>query len=133
MKDAEPGRAAALAAFDRSLDGAIPVRTTVYDATSRPGAYRSDEDGTTTVLRFDLGGLPIDLRIRGRGGPRSLTGLVGGDFDHVEVFLRRPGERSRLFVGVDGSFHATDLCRGPLALAVERPERPLAVTDWFII
>lgn len=132
MKDPEPGRAAALAAFDRSLDGATPVRT-VYDATSRSDAHRSDEDGPTTVLRFDLDGSTIDLRIQGREGLRSLSGLIDGDFDHVEVFLRRPGERSRLFVGVDGAFHATDLCRGPLSLMVERPEHPLAVTDWFNI
>ncbi|WP_017606063.1 hypothetical protein [Nocardiopsis alkaliphila] len=132
MKDPEPGRAAALAAFDRSLDGAAPART-VRDAIFRPGAHRSDEDGPTTVLRFDLDGSTIDLRIRGRGDLRSLAGLIDGDFDHVEVFLRRPGERSRLFVGVDGAFHATGLRPGPLSLVVERPEHPLALTDWFNI
>ena len=132
MNDPEPGRAAALAAFDRSFDGATPART-VSDTVHAPGSHRSGEDGPTTALRFEVDGLMIDLRIRSRGALRSLTGLVDGDFDHVEVFLCRPRERLRLFVGVDGAFHATALYRGPLSLAVERPEGSLAVTDWFII
>ena len=65
------------------------------------------------------------------GDHSALSGLVSGDFDHVDVHLRRPDHTLRLFVEADGRFNATDLSPGPLSLAVERPGHPLTVTEWF--
>lgn len=131
MKDTEPGRSAALAAFDRSLDRARTAHT-VLGVTPSHDPSRS-EAVTTTTLRFHLDDLRVDLRLRADGDLSSLSGLVIGDFDHVEVCLRRPEERLCLFVRGDGAFHAEGLRRGPLALAMERPDRLPMVTDWFTI
>lgn len=128
------GRAAALAAFDRSLDGASLART-VSDTAPSPGQplHRDHHGAAPTVLRFDLEDVHLDLQVHPRGGRRALSGLVSGEFDHVDVHLRRPGHTLRLFVGVDGRFDAADLAPGPLCLVVEHPDRPLTVTDWFTI
>ncbi|MBR8740347.1 carboxypeptidase regulatory-like domain-containing protein [Nocardiopsis sp. MG754419] len=132
MKDTEPGRRAALAAFDRSLDRARPVRT-VLDTAPPAAASRDGGDGATTTLCLHLDDLVIDLHLCAREDGSSLAGLVRGEFDHVEVFLHRPEERLRVFVGGDGAFHAEDLPRGPLSLTVVRSGHPTAVTDWFTI
>ena len=128
------GRAAALAAFDRSLDGARLART-VSDTAPPPGPtpHRDRHGAPPAVLRFDLEGVRLDLQIRSRGDHGSLSGLVSGEFDHVDVHLRRPGRTLLLFVGVDGRFDAADLSRGPVCLAVERPGHPLTVTEWFTV
>lgn len=135
--DADPtqdraGRAAALAAFDRSVDGARLART-VRDTVPSPGQplHRDHEGIAPAVLRFDLDGVHLDLQVQPRGDRSALFGLVSGDFDHVDVHLRRPDHTLRLFVGADGRFNATDLAPGPLSLAVERPGHPLTVTEWF--
>ncbi|GHC90873.1 hypothetical protein GCM10007079_37550 [Nocardiopsis terrae] len=128
------GRAAALAAFDRSLDRARQART-ISDTALAPGpaVHRDHRGAAPTTLLFDLGGVRLDLQIHPRGDHHSLSGLVGGEFDHVDVHVRRSGSTLRLFVGVDGRFEAHDLAPGPLSLAVEIPGRPLAVTDWFTV
>lgn len=128
------GRAAALAAFDRSLDGARLART-VSDTVPSPGqpVHRDHHGAAPIVLRFDLEGVHLDLQVHPRGDHSVLSGLVSGDFDHVDVHLRRPGHTLRLFVGVDGRFDASDLPPGPLCLAVELPGHPLGVTDWFTV
>lgn len=135
--DADPtqdraGRAAALAAFDRSVDSAALART-VRETVPTPGQpLHRDHDGIApAVLRFDLEGVHLDLQVQPRGDHNVLSGLVSGDFDHVDVHLRRPDHTLRLFVGVDGRFDATDLSPGPLSLAVERPGHPRTVTEWF--
>ncbi|MEU3310193.1 carboxypeptidase regulatory-like domain-containing protein [Nocardiopsis sp. NPDC006832] len=130
MKDTEPGRGAALAAFDRTLDRARTAPT-IVDST--PALVPSRSEATTTTLCFHLDDLRVDLRLRAHGDLSSLSGLVIGDFDHVEVCLRRPEEHLRLFVRGDGAFHADRLRRGPLALTMERPDRLPVVTDWFTI
>jgi hypothetical protein len=126
------GRAAALAAFDRSLDGARLARTISDSVPSAGQPLHRDHHGVApTVLRFDLDGVNLDLQVHPRGDHRVLSGLVSGDFDHVDVHLRRPGNVLRLFVGVDGRFDAHNLLPGPLCLVVDRPGHPCAVTDWF--
>ncbi|GAA1076963.1 peptidase associated/transthyretin-like domain-containing protein [Nocardiopsis metallicus] len=136
-KDADPaqdraGRAAALAAFDRSVDGARAARTARYTVPSPEQPLHRDHDGIApVVLRFDMEGIHLDLQVQPCGGHSALSGLVSGDFDHVEVHLRRPDRTLRLFVGADGRFDAADLSPGPLSLAVERPGHPLTVTEWF--
>ncbi len=128
------GRAAALAAFDRSLDGAQHART-VSDTVPSPGRplHRDRGGSAPAVLRFDLGEIRLDLQVHRHGAHRTLYGLVSGEFDHVDVRLHRPDHTLRLFVRVDGRFDATDLPPGPLCLAVERPDQPLGVTDWFTV
>lgn len=128
------GRAAALAAFDRSLDGARLARTVSDTVPSPRQPLHRDHHGIApTVLRFDLGDVCLDLQVHPHGGHRSLSGLISGEFDHVDVRLRRPGRTLRLFVGLDGRFDASGISPGPLCLAVERPDRPLTVTDWFTV
>lgn len=128
------GRAAALAAFDRSLDGARLARTVSDTVPSPRQPLHRDHHGVApTVLRFDMEGVRLDLQVQARGDHRSLSGLISGEFDHVDVHLRRPGRTLRLFVGLDGRFDASDLSPGPLCLAVERPGRALTVTDWFTV
>lgn len=128
------GRAAALAAFDRSLDGARLARTVSDTVPSPRQPLHRDHHGVApTLLRFDLEDVRLDLQIHPRGVRRALSGLISGEFDHVDVHLRRPDHTLRLFVGVDGRFDAADLSPGPLCLVVERPDRPLALTDWFAV
>jgi hypothetical protein len=76
-------------------------------------------------------GVHLDIQVQPYGDHSALSGLVSGDFDHVDVHLRRPDHTLRLFVGADGRFNATDLSPGPLSLALERPGHPLTVTEWF--
>ncbi|WP_017589067.1 hypothetical protein [Nocardiopsis ganjiahuensis] len=128
------GRAAALAAFDRSLDGARLART-LSDTVPAPGRplHRDRGGAAPAVLRFGLEGVRLDLQVHRNGAHRSLSGLVSGEFDHVDVHLRRPGHTLLLFVGMDGRFDAAELSPGPLCLAVERPGHPLTLTDWFTV
>lgn len=127
------GRAAALAAFDRSFDGARMARTVSDTVPSPEQPLQRDEEGTApSVLTFDLDGVHLDLQVRERGGQRVLSGLVRGEFDHVDVHLRRPGSTLLLFVRMDGRFD-TAVPPGPVCLVVECPNRPLTVTDWFTV
>ncbi|MEU3017557.1 MULTISPECIES: carboxypeptidase regulatory-like domain-containing protein [unclassified Nocardiopsis] len=128
------GRTAALAAFDRSLDGARGART-LRDAPPSPDQppQRDGLEVAPAFLAFDLDGVRLDLQVRARGGLRDLSGLFQGDFDHVDARLRRPGATLSLIVGVDGRFVAADQPPGPVCLVVDRPGRPLTVTDWFTV
>ncbi|PWV57451.1 MULTISPECIES: hypothetical protein [Nocardiopsis] len=127
------GRAAALAAFDRSFDGARMARTVSDTAPSPTRPLQRDEQGTApSVLSFDLDGVHLDLQVRARGDQRLLSGLVSGEFDHVDVRLRRLDGTLLLFVGLDGRFD-TSVPSGPLCLVVERPDHPATVTDWFTV
>lgn len=133
MNEPQPGRDAALAAFDRSLDEALPAPVLLGGEAEPDALFRSGGDTASTTLRMDLDGLVIDARIRARGDLRSLTGLVRGEFDHLEVRLYRPWECLRLFVTVDGGFRSEELRRGPASLTVERPGHPPVAGDWFVL
>ncbi|QVJ02346.1 carboxypeptidase regulatory-like domain-containing protein [Nocardiopsis eucommiae] len=127
------GRAAALAAFDRSLDEARMARAVSDSAPSPEDPLQRDgRESAPSLLGFDLDGVHLDLQVRASGGQRLLSGLVRGDFDHVDVRLRRPDATLLLFVGMDGRFD-TSVPPGPLCLVVECPGRPLTVTDWFTV
>ncbi|MFD7367312.1 carboxypeptidase regulatory-like domain-containing protein [Nocardiopsis alba] len=133
MNESEPGRDAALAAFDRSLDEAAPAPVLLGGRAEPDSLFRAGEDTTSTTLRMDLDGLVIDALILARGDLRSLTGLVRGEFDHLEVRLYRPWGCPRLFVTVDGGFRSEGLRRGPASLTVERPGHPPVAGDWFVL
>ncbi|GAB3709678.1 carboxypeptidase regulatory-like domain-containing protein [Nocardiopsis nanhaiensis] len=132
--DDPTGRSAALAAFDRSFDGAVLART-VSDALPYPphAAHRARDGAPPRTLRFDMADVRLDIQIHPHGAHRWLCGLVSGEFDHVDILVRRPTDSLRLFVAVDGRFQTADLSTGPLSLTVERPGYPVAVTDWFTV
>ncbi|MFV2194925.1 hypothetical protein [Nocardiopsis sp. LOL_012] len=129
---ATAGRAAALAAFDRRDDTAdLAVLTAETAPAAEPS--RDSGDGHRTTLRFGHDGLSLDLRVRARGPHRSLSGLVGGDFTHADLEVRRPGSVARVRVGTDGTFSVEGLERGPLSIAVHRTGRRPVVTGWFTV
>ena len=132
--DEPTGRSAALAAFDRSFDGAVLART-VGDAPPYPrqAAHRARDGAPPSTLRFGLADVRLDVQVQPHGAHRWLCGLVSGEFDHVDILVRRPTGALRLFVAVDGRFETANLSPGPLSLAVERPGYPVAVTDWFTV
>ncbi|MEU0240389.1 hypothetical protein ABZ234_22090 [Nocardiopsis sp. NPDC006198] len=129
---AEDGRAAALAAFDRSDDAADLARTRA-DTVPATEAARSEDGAVTAALRFEHGGVAVDLQVRAHGRTRSLSGLVTGDFEHAVLRVRRPGATASPTVGEDGRFCLDGLPRGPISLSLLRTGRPPVVTAWFTV
>ncbi|WP_150253071.1 hypothetical protein [Nocardiopsis deserti] len=130
------GRAAALAAFDRGDDGA-DVATLTGERSPVGEVLRSADGGAdgvlVTALRFEHGGLTVDLRVHAHGRLRSLSGLATGEYDHAVLRVRRPGSGEDLRIGEDGGFALSGLARGPISLALLRAGRPPVVTGWFTV
>lgn len=129
------GRAAALAAFDRSEDrrGHAPLAAE-YRPDPEPVRDRGRE--LLTHLRFDHDAFTLDVWVRAEGGMRSLSGLVVEEdpgSPRARVHVRRPDRTLGRRVALDGSFDVADLAPGPLSLLVEhRRDGPVA-TDWFTV
>lgn len=127
------GRAAALAAFDRADDAADLARTRA-DTTPATEAARAEDGEVTATLRFEHGGVALDVQVRAHGRTRSVSGLVTGDFEHAVLRVRRPGSTADSpAVGEDGRFSLGGLPRGPVSLVLLRTGRPAVVTRWFTV
>ncbi|MBB6119132.1 hypothetical protein [Nocardiopsis algeriensis] len=131
---AQEGRAAALAAFDRSEDAAELAELAFPGGPPREPT-RADDDTVLGEMRFVRGDVVLEVWLHGRGRLRSVTGLVQGDFDHALLETRRPDRSCDAVasVGEDGRFALRDLARGPLSLALRRSGRAPLVTEWFTL
>lgn len=144
---ARSGRAAAVAAFDRTEDtarilplntdtgpSAAPFRATgSAESPDLPDGADSTVGSVLTTLRFDHGAFDLVLCVYAHGHLRSVEGQVSGDFDYATLRIRRPGYRQSSRIGPDGRFAVASLARGPLSVEVQRPGHPPVVTDWFTI
>ncbi|MBE2998597.1 hypothetical protein IDM40_07755 [Nocardiopsis sp. HNM0947] len=132
------GRAAALAAFDRSDDrrGHAPLAA---EHRPDPEPVRDRGPELLTHLRFDHDVFTLDVWVRAEGGMRSLSGQVveeDPDYPRARVQVRRPDRTLGRRVALDGSFGVTDLAPGPVSLVVEYREYrhdSSIVTDWFTV
>ncbi|WP_017612576.1 hypothetical protein [Nocardiopsis salina] len=129
------GRAAALAAFDRSDDlrGHAPVAAEHRPA---PEPLRSGGPELLTHLRFDHDAFTLDVWVRAEGGMRSLSGLVAEedpDSPRARVHVRRPDRTLGRRVALDGSFGVAGLAPGPVSLVVEHRRDGAVATDWFTV
>lgn len=126
------GRSAALAAFDRSDDGADLALMT-GESVHVGENLRSTGGGAPprTTLRFEHEDLAVDLWVHARGRLRSVSGLVSGEY--AVLYVRRADSTERLRPGEDGGFTLSGLTPGPMSLSLRRRGRPPVVTGWFTI